>query len=1167
LNCTNCGTLNPAGRRFCDNCGNSLASPCPNCGEQNRPDARFCGSCGTALAGRDAPTSEPPNGVPAAQAPSTVAERRLVSVLFADLVGFTPFAEERDAEHVRETLTRYFDTARTVIERHGGTVEKFIGDAVMAVWGTPVAHEDDAERAVRAALELIPAVKTVDAALEARVGVLTGEAAVSLGAVDQGMVAGDLVNTAARLQSVAQAGAVLVGESTMRAAGAAIVFTPVGEQELKGKTAPVPAWRAVRVVGGREREGSDGLEPPFVGREAELALLKELIHAAGQEKRPRLIAISGPAGIGKSRLAAEFATYLDGLVESIYWHRGRSPSYGEGTTFWARGEMVRRRARLAEDDDEAMTRQRIADTLADFVPDEQDRRLVEPALLALLGVGEPPPGGRDVLFAAWRIFFERIAARGTTVLLFEDLQWADSGLLDFIDHLLEWSKGVPLVVLALARPELTERRPEFGSATRHFHSIPLEPLPEAHMRELLAGLVPGLPENAVEAIVGRADGIPLYAVETVRMLLADKRLEPVGDGTYRPTGPLDQLAIPETLRSLVAARLDALDPTDKALLQQAAVLGQTFSLDSLATVSGQAADEISQRLRRLVRREILSVEADPRSPERGQYAFVQGVIREVAYGTLSRRERRERHLAAARHYEAVGDEELAGALASHYLAAVHASDDGAERDAVAAQARLALRGAAERATALASYAQALTYLEQALEVTDEAADRAQLLESAALAAQADARNERAIELARQASAAYRAVNEMAGAWRAEGALGMIMIDAGQLNDAVEVLTAALAELPEDTHELHAELDARLSRAYMRLSRFHEAVAAADRALAVAEVRRMTAVVAEAMNNKGSALAGLGRWREAAALLEAAAAIAHEAGEMELHVRALNNLAVVIDDEDPMRGMAIVEAVLAVARRHGLRRMATWLAGAPVFYQLRIGRDWDAPLADLQEAIREGGGPAEVPVTMRQPEIIARAFRGEGTDGDVADLEEAAQRRDDPSARSFTIAAQGTLALNRGDVEAAHDLFATAIEVRPDNVLAIVGGVRSALWLGDAGRFRAVSQRLAEVPSSGRAVEAVRIWARAGLAALEGRHDEARSGLLEAISRKRELQSDFLAASMALDAVILLPADPQIREQAEWAREVFSRVGARPFLARLEHALAADATPTAPASPR
>ena len=264
---------------------------------------------------------------------AAVAERRLVSVLFADLVGFTPFAEDRDAEDVRETLTRYFDLASEVIGRYGGTVEKFIGDAVMAVWGAPVAREDDAERAVRAGLELVDAVRALGPGIQARAGVLTGEAAVTLGATNQGMVAGDLVNTAARLQSVAPPGSVLVGEATHRSASSAIVFEEVGEQLLKGKVSPVPAWRALRVVaevGGRNR--SEGLEAPFVGRDEEFRLLKDLFHATTRENRVRLVSVIGPAGIGKSRLSWEFLKYIDGLLETVWWHSGRSPAYGEGIT-------------------------------------------------------------------------------------------------------------------------------------------------------------------------------------------------------------------------------------------------------------------------------------------------------------------------------------------------------------------------------------------------------------------------------------------------------------------------------------------------------------------------------------------------------------------------------------------------------------------------------------------------------------------------------------------------------------------------------------------------------------------------------------------------------------------------------------------------------------------
>ncbi len=303
--CGTCGTTNAAGAKFCVECGARLASACPTCGAYNQPGAKFCAECGTRLSDAAAAPAAQPGSRPAAAAPSADArpagvpgltaplvasttERRLVSVLFADLVGFTALAADRDPEAVRELLGRYFDTARDIIERYGGTVEKFIGDAVMAVWGTPIAREDDAELAVRSALELVEAVRELDSGadgrgLEARAGVLTGEAAVTIGAAGQAMVAGDLVNTASRLQSVAAPGTVLVGEATQRAASGAIVFEPVGDQTLKGKPLPVPAWRAVRVVAKRGGQGrSTGLEAPFVGRDDELRLLKDFFHATSR---------------------------------------------------------------------------------------------------------------------------------------------------------------------------------------------------------------------------------------------------------------------------------------------------------------------------------------------------------------------------------------------------------------------------------------------------------------------------------------------------------------------------------------------------------------------------------------------------------------------------------------------------------------------------------------------------------------------------------------------------------------------------------------------------------------------------------------------------------------------------------------------------------------------
>src|ERR671937_297923 len=378
MTCPSCGTDNRAGRKFCSNCGAALARTCPSCGAANEPEDRFCGECGSAL---DA-------GAPSAPTPE--AERRLVSVLFGDLVGFTPLSQDRDPEEVRELLSRYFDAARQVIERYGGTIEKFIGDAVMAVWGTPVAREDDPERAVRAALELVEVVGALGVeGLALRAGIVTGEAAVTVGAEGQGMVAGDLVNTASRVQAAAQPGTVLVGERTRRASEAAIAYEDAGEHELKGKSEPVPLWRAARVIAFRRGEGrATGLEAPFVGREGEMRLIKDLFHAASDERRARLVSIIGIAGIGKTRLSAEFERYIDGLVGDVYWHRGRCLAYGEGVAYWALAEMVRMRAGIAEQEAPEDATAKLRETLEQHVADPDERAWVEPRLAQLLGLGD-----------------------------------------------------------------------------------------------------------------------------------------------------------------------------------------------------------------------------------------------------------------------------------------------------------------------------------------------------------------------------------------------------------------------------------------------------------------------------------------------------------------------------------------------------------------------------------------------------------------------------------------------------------------------------------------------------------------------------------------------------------------------------------------------------------
>ncbi len=679
--CAVCGAESPAGQRFCGQCGSPMARGCPSCGAENPPENRFCGNCGTPLAEGLAPAA-------VLQATVGQAERRLVSVLFADLVGFTTLSEHRDPEEVRELLSGYFDRCRSLIERYGGTVEKFIGDAVMAVWGTPVAREDDAERAARAALALTSAVTALGEevgmpGLRVRAGVLTGNAAVELGAEGEGMVLGDTVNTASRLQSVAEPGTVLVDDVTRRASEAAIEYEDAGTHQVKGREQPVHAWRAIRVVAGvgGARRGV-GLEAPFAGRDRELETIISVAEDTVQNRTARLVTVTGDAGTGKSRLLWEFFKYIDGIEEPRWWHQGRCLAYGEGVSYWALAEMVRSRAGITEEDDQSSEREKLQTTIERFVTDERERRLIEPRMAQLLGFEQRGGGEAADLFSGWRLFFERMADAQPVILAFEDLQWADSGLLDFIDYVLEWSAEHPIFILALGRTELDSRRPNWGTSTR------LEPLPRDAMLALLDGLVPGLPADLSNRILERADGVPLYAVETVRMLLDRNVLKQEGN-RYVVSGTIEDLEVPETLQALVAARLDNLEPGERALLQDAAVLGISFSPAALAAVSERHESEVRRTLDALVAKQALGHDEDPRSSEQGQYHFLQALLRTIALGTLARRDRKARHLAAAEYLRrAFGDAtDIAEVLASHYLDAVEADPGAADADEIRGLAR------------------------------------------------------------------------------------------------------------------------------------------------------------------------------------------------------------------------------------------------------------------------------------------------------------------------------------------------------------------------------------------------------------------------------------------------------------------------------------------------
>ncbi|HSW43883.1 MAG TPA: adenylate/guanylate cyclase domain-containing protein [Patescibacteria group bacterium] len=1176
VTCLACGFENPVGVKFCGECGTRLASGCPACGFRNPPGMKFCGECGApqaptsrpAAAGSVAAGSAGPRpivrGVPiaavGASASETTTERRLVSVLFADLVGFTSRSDSTDPEHVREFLASYFDLCREIIERYGGTVEKFIGDAVMAVWGTPVAQEDDAERAVRTALDLVDAVRHLgrqagDEALELRAGILTGEAAVTIGAVGQGMVAGDMVNTASRLQSVAPPGTVLVGEATKRAASGAIAFEAAGEQLLKGKPAPVPAWRALRVVAERGGQGrSEGIEAPFVGRDDELRLLKDFLHATSRERRVRLLSVTGQGGIGKSRLAWELLKYIDGVSEDIYWHQGRSPSFGEGVTFWALGEMVRRRAGLREDDDDATTRHRIAATLAEFVDDEVERRQIEPALLSLLGVGDAAPGGREELFNAWRTFFERISLKGTTILVFEDLQWADAGLMEFIDHLLEWSIGYPLLVITLARPDLLERRPDWGAGRRNFVALALGPLSDGAMRELLAGLVPGLPAPTVRAILQRADGIPLYAVETIRMLVEDGKLEEA-DGAYRVIGDLGQLQVPDTLHALIAARLDAVDPADRALIQDGSVLGQSFSVAALAALTGEPEEALEPRLRGLVHREILQLDTDPRSPERGQFGFTQALVREVAYSTLGRRDRRAKHLAAARYYESLGDEEVAGVLATHYVDAYEAAPEGPEGEAVATQARLALRGAADRAVALGAHESAIVHWERARAVTTDLADEAELLEKIALASRNLGRFVAAEAGFRDALERYRQLGDRVGAARASFGLSRSVSSTGRLFDAMPIVETAIAEIADlAPHPVLVELWLELAADHSVLGDQARAIDLCDRALADAERLRLPDLVMEGLQRKGGFYWLMGRPMEGRALSEAALHLAERAGAGPLTARAAFGLSLALIDEDPRAAVELGRRTVEMCRRFGLGplRLTTLMNTAEV--ALQVG-DWGWLEAELDAVDRN-----ELERSDRTTFDLARAeiasMRGRDVSATVAEIRSQAAASQDPHLAAAMGIGLGLVGLAEGRFE---DAIRDTEPAKHDDVNGpfawfIVG--RAASRLHDAGRARAALDGVDAAGSRGAADAVNRDALAASVTALEGRWPAAAAAFADVWRRYRDLRMDVALAASQLDCVAVAPpGDPLAELAGREARAIFEREGAVAYLVDLDKLLA------------
>jgi tetratricopeptide (TPR) repeat protein len=742
-----------------------------------------------------------------------------------------------------------------------------------------------------------------------------------------------------------------------------------------------------------------------------------------------------------------------------------------------------------------------------------------------------------------------VAERGVVVLVFEDLQWADDGLLDFIDHVLEWSRDRPIYVITLARPELLDRRRDWGAGRRNFASLVLEPLEAGEMRELLTGLVPGLPDAVVERIRERAEGIPLYAVETVRMLLSEG-LVAFEDGTYRPTGDLSELSVPASLHALIASRLDGLEPADRSLLQAAAVIGKTFSVEALASVSGERVDEVAERLHGLVRREMLTLEADPRSPEQGQYGFVQALVREVAYGTLARADRRRLHIAAARYFETRDDEGIAGALAEHYVAAYKAQPEGPEADAVAAQARVALRGAAERARSLGSFVQAMRFLELALEVTSDPVEEAQLEAGAAdaglyagLLHEPIRHSTRALELARSLGDRQSIMAAIVGHSSAVSADGRISESAALLESA----HADYADLAEST--AYVQLSAELARAYLLLGRPEDAVRVADETLPIAERLDLVRETVELLVTRGPALAGLGRIREAIVTLTGAVAAGSSYGLPEVELRGRVNLSFAAAAEDPALAYRVAREGQDLVRHLGMRGWGQYMLSNAVELGIWLG-EWDWAIPELEEELAS----SELDLASRTRLAELRGLRGIDAEDEFEALSERTSAMTEVQAPATVLEVRALVALANGMFERALDLAqqSYAMNVAPD-ATAPHTAMRAAAWLGDGAALADVMRVLGR--NAGRVPAIMRREGEAALAALEGRRAEALAGFLDAARRMNDLGLIVHAALCELGLVTMLgSAAPEARAAAANARAVFERLGAEPLLKLLEAAM-------------
>jgi class 3 adenylate cyclase/tetratricopeptide (TPR) repeat protein len=1126
---------------------------CPRCGEENPERARFCLACATLLAPATTPGEE----------------RKVVSVLFVDLVGFTERSDRADPEDVRARLRPYHARLKQEIESRGGTVEKFVGDAVMAAFGAPVAHEDDAERAVLTALRILDAIPELNEAypeleLAVRAAVNTGEAIVALGArlqEGEGMVAGDVVNTASRLQQVAPVGGVVVGEITHRATSQAFDYEELEPVTVKGKAEPIPVWRA---IGSRTRLGVDLMQArptPFIGREHDLALLKETNARALRDSSIQLVTVIGEPGVGKSRLVAEFRTFVDYQPEIVFWRQGRCLSYGEGITFWALGEVVKGQAGILESDGPEQAAEKLSSSIHAVIEEASEREWLEARLAPLVGLSPEAAGvaERSESFAAWRRFLEGIAATRPLIVVFEDLHWADAAMLEFVEHLVDWSTGVPLLVVCTARPELYERERSWGGGKRNSTTISLSPLTGEETARLLSALFGQavLPAETQAALLEHAGGNPLYAEEFVRML-TDR-------GVLTAQGRLvlnGEIPVPETVQALIAARLDTLTPERKSLLHDAAVVGKVFWAGAVASIGGVEQTVVQEGLHELARKELVRPARTSSVQGEDECSFWHLLVRDVAYQQIPRAARARKHRAAAEWIERIADERVgdhAEILVHHYgkaLELTRAAGGAADVGELAATLGRLLVMSGDRAIDL-DVAKADVFYRRALELLAVGdPTRAAILAKASEAAFRGGRYPEAERACREAISGFGAQGESVAQAEATVRLGNILWYRGESAQALELSREAVRVLERQPpgREL-AYASAHLASAFFLTGRHqHEALEWAEKALVLAEELGLDDQATMARGHRGVARCDLGDPGGREDLREALR-LGLELGLGYQTGVQYNNLAYQLWlDEGPAQALEISRSGIEFSERRGLVRQAMWTSAESLWMLFEAG-DWDELLrrADRLIAWDRGRGGSQIGVIALTEKARVLVHRGQVNEAAVLEDDFLSRARliGDPQVLAPALTAGALIEQARGELGKGVRLleeFDQATDAgAPERPVALPHVLRVCVVAREIGLGETLIEATAE--KTVRARHAV-VTAEAMLAEARGELERAAEQYADAAERWGEFGLVLERGHALLGAgrsLLGLGLGREAGVKLEEAREIFARLQARPLV--------------------